>query len=443
MEVNIYIGFCDLEGEVHSIWDLWVSGFQECKSNEFFQNRAGGQQFSGGSKKTFFSDRRLPPPDSDSPKSSWGGGVFKRPPLIVGFTIRPCCGNSPCSTTVCSIPPRRRSGKNAIFPKESIIPEAADALDQQAAPRSPRPPRRRRRERPRIVAAVPRGSSARRRRRRPARGRWPRIAPPIAGGQPGIVPPGRAAPRWCRRVPPSSFVHEVMSINDLVAFATGVRFAIDTIQVVRSTTRGDAGRDRARRAMARRVRGFRHTEGSNWPVYWTEVYINREFAAVGRLLQRHRGPIFHLIEDLFGQSIVEVHQEIAAALISPALAGRPRKPRRASSRAGPASRSWTRTTASGRGGLRCRGPFPRDTPYMKTSLPRRVPHLRRASRRHRRRLRHASSCNIQTKTPSATAPGKFDYRVSCIIDESGDEVNTVVTAASDDEAFELAKLKGC
>ena len=57
------------------------------------------------------------------------------------------------------------------------------------------------------------------------------------------------------------------------------------------------------------------------PVCWTEVYINREFAAVGRLLQRHRGPIFHLIEDLFGQSIVEVHQEIAAALISPTLAG--------------------------------------------------------------------------------------------------------------------------
>jgi hypothetical protein len=54
-----------------------------------------------------------------------------------------------------------------------------------------------------------------------------------------------------------------------------------------------------------------------------------------------------------------------------------------------------------------------------------------------------SSCNIQTKTPSATAPGKFDYRVSCIIDESGDEVNTVVTAASDDEAFELARRKGC
>jgi hypothetical protein len=54
-----------------------------------------------------------------------------------------------------------------------------------------------------------------------------------------------------------------------------------------------------------------------------------------------------------------------------------------------------------------------------------------------------SSCNIQTKTPSATEPGKFDYRVSCIIDESGDEVNAVVTAANDEEAMELTKRKGC
>ena len=54
-----------------------------------------------------------------------------------------------------------------------------------------------------------------------------------------------------------------------------------------------------------------------------------------------------------------------------------------------------------------------------------------------------SSCNIQTKVPSAREPGKFDYRVSCIIDESGDEVNTVVTAATDEEAIELTKKKGC
>src|SRR5215472_1752614 len=123
------------------------------------------------------------------------------------------------------------------------------------------------------------------------------------------------------RRPTDSFVHEVMSINDLVAFATGVRFDIDQIEMIeideKLSTRTGIASGEAWLA----VRGFRHTEGSEWPVCWTEVYINREFAAVGRLLQRHRGPIFHLIEDLFGQSIVEVHQEIAAALIAPELAG--------------------------------------------------------------------------------------------------------------------------
>ena len=41
---------------------------------------------------------------------------------------------------------------------------------------------------------------------------------------------------------------------------------------------------------------------------------------MGRLLQRHSGPIFPLIEDLFGVSVVEVHQEIAAVVVTPELA---------------------------------------------------------------------------------------------------------------------------
>jgi hypothetical protein len=52
-------------------------------------------------------------------------------------------------------------------------------------------------------------------------------------------------------------------------------------------------------------------------------------------------------------------------------------------------------------------------------------------------------CVIQTKMPSASVAGKFQYRVSCIIDLSGDEVNTSVTAASDEEAIELVRQKQC
>ncbi len=120
--------------------------------------------------------------------------------------------------------------------------------------------------------------------------------------------------------PSGSYVHEVMSINDLVAFAKGVRFDIDTIEMIVADPKLASRIGSAVGESWLAVRGFRHTEDSDLPVCFTEVYINGEFAAIGRLLQRHHGPIFHLIEDLFGQRIVEVHQEIAASRIAPALA---------------------------------------------------------------------------------------------------------------------------
>lgn len=116
--------------------------------------------------------------------------------------------------------------------------------------------------------------------------------------------------------------YDVMSINDLVAFATEARFAIESIAM---TTVDDDVSARSGLAAGEEwlaVRGVRQSEGAEFPLCRTEYYINRTFAAIGRLLQRHTGPIFPLVEDLFGVSIVEVHQEIAAVLIGPALAER-------------------------------------------------------------------------------------------------------------------------
>ena len=84
--------------------------------------------------------------------------------------------------------------------------------------------------------------------------------------------------------PADDFVHEVMSINDLVAFATGVRFAIDTIEMIEIDDKLAARTGITSGEQWLAVRGFRHTEGSELPVCWTEVYITREFAGVGRLL---------------------------------------------------------------------------------------------------------------------------------------------------------------
>jgi DNA-binding GntR family transcriptional regulator len=121
--------------------------------------------------------------------------------------------------------------------------------------------------------------------------------------------------------PSDSYVHQVMSINDLLAFASGVSFAIESMRMVTIDDKLAVRTGLPKGEEWLEIRGCRHAETGE-PVCWTEYYIHRAFAAVGRLLHRHTGPIFPLIEDLFGQNIAEVHQEIAATLLSSALAER-------------------------------------------------------------------------------------------------------------------------
>lgn len=124
-------------------------------------------------------------------------------------------------------------------------------------------------------------------------------------------------------IPPRSSdsdIHQVMSINDLLAFASDARFEIAAITMIELDEKlaNKTGLKKGEEWL--QVRGLRQSSNVSAPVCWTEYYINRSFAAVGRLLQRHTGPIFPLIEDLFGLSIAEVHQQISATLISPVLA---------------------------------------------------------------------------------------------------------------------------
>ena len=60
----------DLEGGVHSMWDLWISGLQECKGYGFFLKLGRRATIFGQVQKNLdFMDRRLP-----LLESSWGGG---------------------------------------------------------------------------------------------------------------------------------------------------------------------------------------------------------------------------------------------------------------------------------------------------------------------------------------------------------------------------------
>lgn len=123
-----------------------------------------------------------------------------------------------------------------------------------------------------------------------------------------------------------AYVQDVMSINDLLDFATGAQFTIEFVAMVTIDEQISARTGLGIGEQWLAVRGLRGAEGAEGaeaagaPVCHTEYYINRSFAAVGRMLGNHTGPIFPLIEDLFGTTVVEVHQEIAAVHISPELA---------------------------------------------------------------------------------------------------------------------------
>ncbi len=117
-----------------------------------------------------------------------------------------------------------------------------------------------------------------------------------------------------------SYAQDVMSIDDLLAFAAGAQLTIETNEMVTidEELAAQTGLPAATQWLS--VRGYRRADDAPSPLCRTEYYISRDFAAVGRLLHRHTGPIFPLIEDLFGVSITELHQEITAVVLVPELA---------------------------------------------------------------------------------------------------------------------------
>ena len=52
----------DLEDQMHLIRDLWISGFQKCKGNGFFEVGRVGSNFQSSLQKMDVLDRRLPLP---------------------------------------------------------------------------------------------------------------------------------------------------------------------------------------------------------------------------------------------------------------------------------------------------------------------------------------------------------------------------------------------
>ena len=117
-----------------------------------------------------------------------------------------------------------------------------------------------------------------------------------------------------------AYAQDILSVNDLVSWAVGKRFGIESMEMSALPEELAVHTELRRAEPWLTVRGFGYEQGVDGRVCLAEYYIHPEFAAVGRLLPRHTGPIFPLIEDLFGVKVAEVHQTIGATSLGTELA---------------------------------------------------------------------------------------------------------------------------
>ncbi len=117
----------------------------------------------------------------------------------------------------------------------------------------------------------------------------------------------------------SNFLH-AMSINDFQSYSQSWDFTIQVMEL-RKLSKAFAswvGSPPDDDWLA--IQGVSRTHGAKFPECWVELYAHKDFAAISRLVTSHPGPVFKLIEDMFGQKIVELTQEISAELIPKKLA---------------------------------------------------------------------------------------------------------------------------
>jgi DNA-binding GntR family transcriptional regulator len=124
--------------------------------------------------------------------------------------------------------------------------------------------------------------------------------------------------------PPSTpfNVHRVASIDELIAYAAASRYVVEQTDVIdAAAVPAEYELELPGKSRWLHLQGFRFDEEpGKAPICWTEVFIAAEYGGVERLLQRQRGPIWRLIEDMYGERLVEVEQMLRVRTVPDRLA---------------------------------------------------------------------------------------------------------------------------
>lgn len=117
---------------------------------------------------------------------------------------------------------------------------------------------------------------------------------------------------------PNTYVHQVSSIDDLHDFNVESCYDETAEHIsVGSSLAERLGGEPGDTWM--KINGMRYDHTTAEPICAVEIYVASRFAGIARLLGQRSGPIYGLIEAIYGESIYEVEQELKALPISPQI----------------------------------------------------------------------------------------------------------------------------
>ncbi|MFA7669086.1 MAG: GntR family transcriptional regulator [Burkholderiaceae bacterium] len=124
--------------------------------------------------------------------------------------------------------------------------------------------------------------------------------------------------------PPSDTVfnvHRVASIDELIAYAVHSRYEVERSGIILTEDISLDEVDLPDGQQWLRLEGLRRSDTPPAePICWTQVLVAMEYAGVERLVSRQRGPIWQLIEDMYGERLVEVEQMLRARPVPDSIA---------------------------------------------------------------------------------------------------------------------------
>jgi GntR family transcriptional regulator len=115
------------------------------------------------------------------------------------------------------------------------------------------------------------------------------------------------------------YVHHVNDIGELHDFNVDSRYNDHAVRVSLSETLLQRLQVEAEESWLR-VDGMRYEKTTGAAMCFVEIFIPGRFSGIGRLLRHRSGPIYSLIEEVYGETIGEVQQELRALPASERIA---------------------------------------------------------------------------------------------------------------------------